>query len=136
MPASRAPALRRVFLRDLTLECLIGVKPHEKKRRQPIVINLELDVAETGRIQSLADVVCYDDLTQRIKALLARGHVGLIETLAEDIAALALEDPRVRLVRLRIEKPQAIAEAASVGIAIERRQKRPLPRSKAARQEF
>ena len=55
------------------------------------------------------------------KRLLAEGHINLVETLAEKIAALCLVDERVRSVRIRAEKLDVYAEAASVGIEIERR---------------
>lgn len=120
---ANTPLYRRVFVRDLRLDALVGVHAHEKKRRQPLVINLELKVREGGPARRLEDVVCYDALTQTVKAILGRGHVGLLEALAEEIAAACLADPRVAWTRVRLEKPQAIAEADSVGIEIERIQK-------------
>lgn len=114
---------RRVFVRDLLLDALIGVYPEELTRAQKVLINMDLWVAETpGQPpRSYAEVVCYDNLVQRTKMLLAEGHVGLVETLAERLAGLCLEDPRVLRARVRVEKPDAIAEAAGVGVEIERR---------------
>lgn len=114
---------RRVFVRDLLLDALIGVYPDEYDRPQKVLINLDLWVAETpGQPpSSYAEVVCYDHLVQRTKALLSEGHVGLVETLAERLAGLCLEDPRVLRACIRVEKPDAIAEAAGVGVEIERR---------------
>ena len=65
-------------------------------------------------------MVSYEEIVNGVKALFARGHVGLVETLAEDIAVLCLEDTRVRSVRIRVEKLDVIAETESVGIEIER----------------
>ncbi len=115
---------RRVFVRDLLLDALIGIYPEERIKAQKILINLELWVAETpGQPpRSYAEVVCYDNLVKRTKALLAEGHVDLVETLAERLANLCLADPRVLRARVRVEKPDAIAEAAGVGVEIERRQ--------------
>ncbi len=114
---------RRVFVRDLLLDALIGVYPEELTKPQKVLINIDLWVAETPGEppRSYADVVCYDNLVQRAKALLAEGHVGLVETLAERLAGLCLDDPRVLRTRVRVEKPEAIAEAAGVGVEIERR---------------
>lgn len=114
---------RRVFVRDLLLDALIGVYPEELTKPQKVLINIDLWVAETPGEppRSYAEVVCYDNLVQRAKALLAEGHVGLVETLAERLAGLCLEDPRVLRTRVRVEKPEAIAEAAGVGVEIERR---------------
>ena len=58
--------------------------------------------------------------TEGIKAITGRGHVNLVETMAEDIAAMCLEDPRVRSVRVRVEKLDILENAESVGVEIER----------------
>lgn len=114
---------RRVFVRDLALDGLIGIYPEERLKPQKILINMELWVAETpGRPpRDYSEVVCYEQLVTRAKALLAEGHVDLVETLAEQLAALCLADSRVDRCRVRVEKPEAIAEAAGVGVEIERR---------------
>jgi dihydroneopterin aldolase len=121
--AETSQPARRVFVRDLLLDALIGIYPEERVKPQKILINLDLWVAETpGQPpRSYAEVVCYENLVNRSKALLAEGHVDLVETLAERLAGLCLEDPRVLRARVRVEKPEAIAEAAGVGVEIERR---------------
>lgn len=121
--AEASQPARRVFVRDLRLDALIGIYPDEDTKPQKILINLDLWVAETpGQPpRSYAEVVCYDNLVQRTKALLAEGHVGLVETLAEKLAGLCLEDPRVLRTRVRVEKLEAIPETAGVGVEIERR---------------
>jgi len=114
--------VRRVFIRDLELEAILGIFEHEKIYPQKIIINIELSVPETG--SELNDdhhnVVCYASVVERVKEIIATGHVHLVETLAEMIAISCLDDERVLSVRVRIEKPEAIAEAAGVGIEIER----------------
>lgn len=121
--AEAAAPARRVFVRDLLLDALIGIYPEERIRPQKLLVNLELWVPETPGEppRSYADVVCYEQLVKRTKALLAEGHVDLVETLAERLAAICLEDQRVLRARVRVEKPEAIAEAAGVGVEIERR---------------
>jgi 7,8-dihydroneopterin aldolase/epimerase/oxygenase len=121
--AEASQPARRVFVRDLLLDALIGVYPEELTRPQKVLINLDLWVAETPGEppRSYAEVVCYENLVNRAKALLAEGHIGLVETLAERLAGLCLADPRVLWARVRVEKPDAIAEAAGVGVEIERR---------------
>ena len=113
---------RLVFVRDLEIDAIVGVFPHEKNDAQRIVINAELrvtdDVADIG--DRLENVVCYGDVIDVIRAVCADGHVNLLETLAEKIAKLALENPRVLAIRVSIEKPDVFADCGSVGIAIER----------------
>ena len=116
-------SLRHVFVRDLTLDAHIGVHQHEKLGPQRIRVNIDLAVREKdvdGIGDQLANVVCYEEVVTSIRALVAEGHVNLVETLAEQIAALCLEDRRVRVARVRVEKLDVFADATSVGVEIER----------------
>jgi dihydroneopterin aldolase len=113
-----------LFVRDLVLPCLIGVHRHERDAKQRVRINLDLTVAEPdGRDDRLASVVNYETIVGRIRDAIASGHVNLVETLAERIAALCLDDSRVRSARVRVEKLDVFPDAASVGIEIERHNK-------------
>ncbi len=122
--ADAARAVRHVFIRDLQLEAHIGVFRHEEGRSQPIRINIDLTVTDSGPPQGdrLEDVVDYHQVVQDIRAIVDSGHVRLVETLAEQIAAKCLIDPRVLVARVRIEKLAAIKGATSVGVEIERLQ--------------
>jgi dihydroneopterin aldolase len=71
-------------------------------------------------------VVDYEALVEQVRQLVGSRHVSLVETLAEHIAELCLDDPRVRLARVRVEKLDAIADAAAVGVEILRSNPRPL----------
>jgi dihydroneopterin aldolase len=117
-----APRTRHVFVRDLVLPCLIGVHRHEQDGRQRVRINLDLAVIERdGPIQDrLANVLCYEALVADVRALVDAGHVNLVETLAERIAGLCLAHDDVRSARVRVEKLDVFADAASVGVEIER----------------
>ncbi|MEM9496177.1 MAG: dihydroneopterin aldolase [Pseudomonadota bacterium] len=122
-PSAPPAPVRRVFVRGLKLNAYIGAYESEQGVQQPVHIDLEMDVAEPANPASdaLEDVVCYNRMTQSVKAILEEGHIKLVETLAERIAALALAHPMVSGVCVRIEKPNAIAEAAGAGVMIERR---------------
>ncbi len=115
-------AVRHVFIRDLTLACSIGVHNHEREARQRVRVNLDLAVREREAPlnDDISNVVCYKAITDGVRAIAARGHVNLVETLAEDIAAMCLEDPRVQSARVRVEKLDVFADATSVGVEIER----------------
>ena len=121
--ADAAARIRHVFVRDLVLDARIGVWRREKDIRQRVRINLDLAVAEGDRPldDRIENVVCYDDITVGVRRLVSEGHVNLIETLAERIAALCLEDAAVAAVRVRVEKLDVYPDAASVGVEIERR---------------
>jgi dihydroneopterin aldolase len=121
------PTLRRVFIRDLVLEARIGVYPEEKGGRQPVRINISFEMRDDGLDypdgigpDDLTRVVDYDGLTKRVRALIGRAHVQLVETMAEQIARLCLNDPRVLAARVSVEKLSVFADAASAGVEIER----------------
>ncbi|MBC7907723.1 MAG: dihydroneopterin aldolase [Rhodospirillaceae bacterium] len=116
--------LYRILVRDLVLKCLIGIHAHELLAPQRVRVNVDMAVYEQAGPLSddIANVVSYEDVIEGIKRMLADGHINLVETLAEKIAELCLVDARVKSVRVRVEKLDVYAEAASVGIEIERRQ--------------
>lgn len=120
MTASAADGIRHVFVRDLELGAKIGVHTFERISTQPVRINVDLFVIESRLSDQLDDVVCYEDVVDGIKKIIADGHVNLVETLAENIAQMCLIDRRVLKCRIRVEKLKIIAEAASVGVEIER----------------
>ena len=130
--ADAAEGLRHVFVRDLVLDCNIGVHLHEKNRVQRVRINLDLGVWEGDGIHNdrLENVVCYEDIVTRVRAITADVHINLAETLAERIAAICLQDPLCRSARVRVEKLEVFDDAASVGVEIERLSTvRPRPRT-------
>lgn len=114
-------AIRHVFIRDLVLMCSIGVHRHERADRQRIRVNIDLAVRDDRDLDDdLGNVVCYEKITLGVRGLLADRHVNLVETVAEEIAAMCLEDGRVGSVRVRVEKLDILPDAASVGVEIER----------------
>lgn len=114
-------AVRHVFVRDLVLSCMIGVHRHEHTAAQRVRINLDLAVQEGRALDdSLSNVVCYERITTGVREIVSRGHINLVETLAEEVAAMCLEDWRVRSVRVRIEKLDVFPDVTSVGVEIER----------------
>lgn len=127
--ADAARRLRHVFVRDLELDAAIGVWRHEHGRRQRVRINLDATVAEEREPpqDELKDVVCYQQMIDAAKRIVGQAHVKLAETLAEQIAEACLGDHRMLAIRVRVEKPDAVEEAASVGVEIERLQQQPNP---------
>lgn len=114
--------IRHVFVRDLVLDARIGVYAHEREGAQRVRINLDLAVVEPdqGIGDDIRDVVCYEAVVDDTKAIIAEGHMNLVETLAEKIAARILARETTTSVRVRVEKLDAVADAASVGVEIER----------------
>ena len=122
-PRSLAAGTRRVFVRSLELLGSIGVYAHEHRYEQRIVISLELEVRDNydGVSDDIDGVYDYDLAIQAIKSIVTSDHFNLVETLAERIARMCLEDRRVLTARVRVEKPDVLPSCAGVGIEIERR---------------
>ncbi|MBW8271415.1 dihydroneopterin aldolase [Caldovatus aquaticus] len=122
--------LRLVFVRGLEVRALLGVHPHEQRAPQRVRIGIEAaveDDAAPDRVgpDRLARVVDYGRLAEAARRVATEGHVRLAETLAERIALAVLADPRVRAARVTVEKPDAFADADSVGVTVERQRRRP-----------
>lgn len=103
-----------LFVRGLTLEAGIGVHDHEQGRLQTLVIDVTL-VLGGHDVERLADTVNYETVAAAARAIVAEGHVGLVETFAERLALACLADERVRGVRVRVEKPGALHGALAAG---------------------
>lgn len=112
----------RILVRDLVLPWRIGVRRHEEDRRQRVRINLDLTVREQENpiADSYPDVTCYERIIERIRQMAAAGHVKLAETVAHNIATMCLTEPNAVKVSVRVEKLEAIHDAASVGVEITR----------------
>jgi 7,8-dihydroneopterin aldolase/epimerase/oxygenase len=120
--ASAKARVRHVFVRDLECMALIGIYDHEKVKPQRIIVNIDLSVQETDgpMDDEISHVVSYEIIAKKVEGILAEGHINLVETLCEKIAQSCLKDKRVLAARVRVEKPDIIPNARSVGVEIER----------------
>jgi dihydroneopterin aldolase len=109
----------RVFVRDLVVKAKIGAYSHEQKAEQRLRFNVEADVRRPDlKSADMREVFSYDTIRDAIELILARGHVALVEKLAEEIAGQVLRDARVLSVKIRIEKLDIVP--GSVGVEIRR----------------
>ena len=115
-----ATALDRVFMHDLVLEVEIGVYTHEKGVTQRVRISVDVDVIPTtGRSMTTSAAPSTTTRSLRVpRTLVARGHINLVETLAEDLAMHCLAHPRASAVTVKIEKLDK--EPGAVGVEIRR----------------
>jgi dihydroneopterin aldolase len=117
----RLAGCRRLFLRNHEIVIDIGVHDFEKRGAQRVLINVELYVPlarSTPRSDDLAEVVDYDFVRERIAERVARGHIQLQETLADDILAAMLAHPQVRAARVSTEKPDVYPDCDAVGVEV------------------
>ena len=111
-----------LFVRDMDLDAHIGAHGHEHGAAQRIRINLAaaVDPPRDPLADNPRSVVSYEPFVEAARALLTEGHILLVETLAERLAGMVLANPRVRAVRIRVEKLDVFADCASVGVEVER----------------
>ena len=121
LPPPAVNALRRVFVRDLLVEAEVGVLESEKGRTQRVRLNLDV-VTDAPRPHDdrLENVLCYAELTEGMRRVMAGRHIHLVETIADEIAAFVLGYPEALAVTVRVEKLDAVAGTESVGVDITR----------------
>jgi dihydroneopterin aldolase len=112
----------RITVRDLDVAWSIGVYEHEHTHMQRVRINLDLEAVplEDWEADDYDTVPCYASISEKIQEMARDGHIKLVETLASRIADLCLEDQRVLCAKVCVEKPEALASAASVGVELTR----------------
>ncbi|OHZ01724.1 dihydroneopterin aldolase [Salinicola sp. MIT1003] len=112
----------QVLIEGLSLETVIGVYDWERTVRQRLELDLELgtDIRPAARDDNLDRTLDYAAICQRLADYADANAHGLVETFAERVAALLIEEFGVRQLRLTVRKPGAVAAARAVGIRIER----------------
>ena len=111
-----------IFLNDFLIQANIGVYKHEKEITQPLRINIIAKVRNPKNINdnNLHSVVCYNQISKKIKKIIKSGHTILLEKLAEKIFLECFKNKRIETMKIRLEKLDAIQDAESAGIEIER----------------
>jgi dihydroneopterin aldolase len=112
-----------IMLRDLRVEALIGIHKRERHATQTVSIDLDIGLPGTTVFKSdkVADTIDYEQVALKIKALAASGHFRLVETLAERIARLLLDDFGAPWAKISVAKIGILANAKFVGVTIERK---------------
>ncbi len=111
-----------IFLRDLRIKTVIGIWEWERKILQTVAIDLEMsaDIRKAAKTDSVDDTLNYKLVAKRVQQFVGDSSFQLVETLAENIAALILDEFDVSWVKVRVNKPGAIRGARDVGVLIER----------------
>jgi len=114
-----------VFIRDLSMDAVIGVFGWERQVQQKITINLEMatDISKAAETDDLRYTLDYKAISQRIRALVDENQPRLVETLIELIAKTVMEEFNIPWLRISIAKPGAVRDSAAVGVTIERGQR-------------
>lgn len=112
----------KIFITDLLVRGVIGISEREREQPQDILINIVIfaDIRKAAKSDNVEDSVNYRTVAKKILAHTESIKRYTVEALAEDIAALCLEDEKVIKVQVRVEKPGAVRFSRSVGVEIER----------------
>lgn len=112
----------KIYVRDLSLRCIIGIYPDERKNRQDVLVNLMLEgpFSEAARTDNIEHTANYKTITKQIIQLVEDSEFFLVETLAEKISEVCLADPRVMRATVTLDKPGALRFARSVAVEIVR----------------
>ena len=112
----------KVFIEGLQIDALIGIYDWERRIRQPLVFDIEMafDNRVPAATDAIDDTLNYKAVTKRVIEYVSASEFGLVETLAERVAAIVLDEFGVRHVTLRLAKPGAVRGARAVGVMIER----------------
>ena len=112
-----------ILVRDLRVEVLIGI--HKRERHVAQVVSIDLDIGLPGNTvfdsDRVADTIDYEQVALRIKALAGSGHFKLVETFADRIAKLIIDDFKAPWVKVSAAKIGILPNAKFVGVAIERK---------------
>ena len=112
----------KIFIRELRVETVIGIFEWERRIRQTVIIDLELsaDIRNAAHSDAIGDTVSYKDVAKRVTQFVEQSEFQLIETLAERITEIILEEFGLQWVKLTLSKPRAVRGARDVGVIIER----------------
>ena len=113
---------RKVLIRDLVLNMLVGIHNFEKKKKQRVRFNLVINIDQNliPNDKDLKSIVNYEQVIKTITRITSRRHYLLLETLAEKIFLKLFENLRIKKILLRIEKLDVIKNTTSVGIELEK----------------
>ena len=111
-----------VYIRDLTIDTIIGINDWEREVRQTVSLDLEMatDIRRAADSDDIAETIDYKGVAKRLIAFVEGTEFLLVETMAERVSDIIREEFGVTWLRLRVSKPGAVTGATDVGVVIER----------------
>jgi dihydroneopterin aldolase len=112
----------KIFIHALKTETIVGIFDWERQVKQTVVIDIEFsaDIRKAALSDSIDDTLNYKRVAKRVLAFVEGSSFHLVETLAEHMAMLVLEEFGVSWVRIALSKPGAIRSSRDVGVMLER----------------
>jgi dihydroneopterin aldolase len=118
-------AMDIIYLNDLEIETIIGVFDWERQIKQKVRLDLEMaaDIRHAATTDSIDDTINYKSVAKRLIQFVAESEFQLVETLAERVAEIIIQEFNIPWVRVKLNKPGAVRYAGDVGVIIERGKK-------------
>ncbi len=112
----------KIMIKDLEIECIIGIRNRERNEKQSVIITVEIntDTKKVAKSSNIKDTINYSSIIKNIKKLAADKKYLLLETMAEDIAKLILKNKKANEVKVLIKKPKAILKGKYAAVEIVR----------------
>lgn len=119
---STLPQEDTIFLQNLRVETIVGIWDWERKMRQTVSIDLNMgaDIRKAAASDEIDSTLNYKLVAKRVQQFVEGAHFKLVETMAEKIAALVLDEFDMPWIEVRVSKPRAIRNAENVGVVIRR----------------
>ncbi|MBC8295092.1 MAG: dihydroneopterin aldolase [Pelagibacterales bacterium] len=119
-PINKNTIKRSVLIKDFIINEIIGIHEHEKINKQKIIFNIVIDVNKNTLPDEndTSSIVDYEKITNKLENLTKYKNYNFLESLAEDSFKEIFEDKRINSIKIKIEKPDALANAKSVGVEV------------------
>jgi len=120
-PDNKKSSIKRtVFIKDFIVNEIIGIHDHEKIKKQKIKFNIVIDVNQNTipDEKDIRSIIDYEKIIAKIENLTKSTQYNFLESLAEDSFEEIFVDKRINYVKIKIEKPDAIKNADSVGVEV------------------
>jgi len=124
LPETMGHTMDIIFIDQLKLQTIIGINDWEKEQKQTILLDIEIacSIEQSAQSDNIADSIDYFSVCERLKQLAENHHHQLVESFAETVCQIILQEFSASRVKLKLSKPEAINEAQGVGVIIERKQ--------------
>ena len=111
---------RKVVIKNLILNIFIGIHDFEKKKKQKVRFNIEVETNPNTKPSNkdFSTIVDYETLVNKIKTLVKKQHHELLEELAENIFKIIFQNKLVKKANIKLEKLHIMRESESVGVDI------------------
>lgn len=112
----------KIFINQLQLQTVIGIHDWEREKKQTVILDIEIacSIKQAVKSDQIKDCIDYFSVCERLKKLADSHNFQLVESFAEEVSRIILQEFSAPGVKIKLSKPGAVNEANSVGVIIER----------------